>query len=58
MDFIEQNPDDENRRNELLLAFLNSEEPAWRDEDHPDIVALGTYEWVRALRRQCRSGSE
>jgi hypothetical protein len=32
------------------FAFLQSEEPVWRDEDHPDIVAMGTAEWVRALR--------
>jgi hypothetical protein len=35
-----------------LLAFLESEEPAWRDEDHPDLVQLGTAEWVRALRNE------
>jgi hypothetical protein len=37
MDFA-QNLDDKQRR-ELLLAFLNREAPAWRDEDHPDLVA-------------------
>jgi hypothetical protein len=37
-------------RRQRLLAFLNSGKPAWRDEDHPDIVALGTAEWVRSLR--------
>jgi hypothetical protein len=35
-----------------LLAFLESEEPAWRDEDHPGIARLGTAEWVRALRKE------
>jgi hypothetical protein len=35
-----------------LLDFLNRDEPAWRDEDHPDIVALGAAEWVRALRTE------
>ena len=56
MDFA-QNLDDKQRR-ELLLAFLNREEPAWRDEDHPDLVALGTYGWVRALRGESRSVTE
>jgi hypothetical protein len=36
------------RRN--LLAFLQSDEPAWRDENHPELVELGTAEWVRSLR--------
>jgi len=34
-----------------LLAFLESAEPGWKDEDHPDIAALGSAEWVRQLRR-------
>jgi hypothetical protein len=25
-----------------LLAFLNSDEPAWRDENHPELVEMGT----------------
>jgi hypothetical protein len=58
MDFIERLTDDDRRRKELLLAFLAREEPAWRDEDHPDIVAVGTYAWVPALRDQSRSVSE
>jgi hypothetical protein len=58
MDFIEQIPDDERRRKELLLAFLASEEPVWRDEDHPDLAAVGTYAWVRALRAESRSVPE
>jgi hypothetical protein len=39
-------------RRKSLLGFLNSDEPAWHDEDHPDIVALGTAEYVRALRNE------
>jgi hypothetical protein len=35
-----------------LLAFLQSEEPAWKDEDHPEIAAMGTAEWVHALRNE------
>jgi hypothetical protein len=58
MDSIEQLTDDERQRRERLLAFLAREEPAWRDEDHPDLVAVGTYAWVRALRDQSRPVSE
>ena len=36
---------------ERLLAFLRSDEPAWKDEDHPEL-AQGTYQWVRALRAE------
>jgi hypothetical protein len=39
-------------RRTRLLEFLSSDEPAWRDEDHPDIVALGTAEWVHRSRNQ------
>ena len=46
----------ETAENELkrrrLLAFLDSDEPAWRDENHPDLVELGTAEWVRSLRNE------
>jgi len=46
----------ETAENELkrrrLLAFLESDEPVWRDEDHPDLVEMGTAEWVRALRSE------
>jgi hypothetical protein len=35
-----------------LLAFLANDEPAWKDEDHPELAALGTNEWVRHLRHQ------
>ncbi len=34
-----------------LLAFLQSDEPAWRDEDHPEL-ADGTEAWVRSLRTE------
>ena len=39
-------------KRQRLLAFLRREEPVWRDEDHPEIVALGSAEWVRSLRDQ------
>jgi len=35
-----------------LLAFLDREDPAWRDEDHPDIAAIGSAAWVHNLRRE------
>jgi len=35
-----------------LLAFLESDVPAWRDEDHPELVKMGTAEWVRSLRSE------
>jgi len=39
-------------RRRKLLAFLQSDEQVWRDEDHPDLVELGTAEWVRSLRNE------
>jgi hypothetical protein len=39
-------------RRRKLLAFLASDEPAWRDADHPDIVEQGTAAWVHNLRRE------
>ena len=35
-----------------LLACLQSDKPAWKDEDHPELVALGTAGWVRSLRQE------
>ena len=32
-----------------LLAFLQSDEVAWKDENHPEL-ADGTEAWVRKLR--------
>jgi len=34
-----------------LLAFLESDEVAWKDEDHPEL-ANGSGAWVRALREE------
>jgi hypothetical protein len=34
-----------------LLRFLESEHPAWRAEDHPELAA-GAAAWVRQLREQ------
>jgi hypothetical protein len=38
-------------RKRKLLAFLKREEPAWKDEDHPELKD-GTYAWVRSLRQE------
>jgi hypothetical protein len=37
-----------------LLEFLRSDEPVWRDEDHPELAAAGTEAWVRSLRAEGR----
>jgi hypothetical protein len=34
-----------------LLRFLESEHPAWKAEDHPELDG-GTAAWVRQLRHQ------
>ncbi|MGA9673156.1 MAG: hypothetical protein WBQ94_28410 [Terracidiphilus sp.] len=39
-------------RRRKLLAFLQSDEPGWRDENHPDLVESGTADWVRSLRNE------
>ena len=46
---VETAPKEVKRRR--LLAFLQSDEPAWRDEDHPEL-ADGTEAWVRSLRTE------
>ena len=45
-------------RRRKLLSFLESKEPAWRDEAHPELAA-GPGTWVRELRRESelRKGS-
>jgi hypothetical protein len=40
---------DKDVRREELLEFLSSKEPAWKDEDHPEMK--DSVEWVRKLRR-------
>ena len=47
--FLVETAENEIRRRKLL-AFLQSDEPAWRDEDHPEIAGIGTAEWVRRRR--------
>jgi hypothetical protein len=34
-----------------LLRFLESEHPAWKSEDHPELAG-GAGTWVRQLRKQ------
>lgn len=36
-------------RKRALLAFLNSKEPAWKDEDHPEL-AEGSVAWIKKMR--------
>ena len=35
-----------------LLSILESDEPIWREENHPDIAEQGAATWVRNLRRE------
>jgi hypothetical protein len=37
-------------RRRKLLQLLSSDEPAWKEEDHPEI-GLDASTWVAALRR-------
>jgi hypothetical protein len=48
--------DDEERRKKLL-DFLRSTEPAWKDEDHPEL-AHGSVEWVRKIRAESERASQ
>lgn len=34
-----------------LLEFLKSNEPAWKEENHPEL-RQGAVEWVRKLRKE------
>lgn len=38
-------------RRRKLLQFLESQEPAWRSEDHPEL-ADGSAAWVKKLRAE------
>jgi len=35
-----------------LLQALREAAGAWKDEDHPELVEKGTYQWVRELREK------
>ena len=43
-------------RRRKLLQFLESEEPAWEKEDHPEL-AKGSAAWVRGLRQEGKTRS-
>ena len=38
-----------------LLRFLESDQAAWRSEDHPELDG-GAEAWVRSLRKQSERG--
>ena len=38
-------------RRQKLLRFMNSNEPAWKDENHPELKR-GSGNWVRSLRSE------
>lgn len=38
-------------RRRRLLQFLKSDEPVWKDEDHPEL-SIGSAAWVRKLRQE------
>ena len=39
-------------KRQKLLEFLNSTEAVWKDEDHPDIAAIGSAAWVHNMRQE------
>jgi hypothetical protein len=41
-------------RRQKLLRFLESKEPAWKDQDHPELAG-GAADWVRNLRDESES---
>jgi hypothetical protein len=43
-------------RRRKLLQFLESEEPAWKDQDHPEL-ARGSAAWVHSLRQEGKARS-
>ena len=38
-------------RRRKLLQFLESQEPAWKEKDHPELAA-GSAGWVKDMRQQ------
>jgi hypothetical protein len=44
-------------RRRKLLQFLESEEPAWKDKDHPELAG-DSAAWVRGLRQQGKTRSD
>ena len=39
-------------RTQRLREFLNDPEPAWKDEDHPELATMGTDAWVASIRQE------
>jgi metal-responsive CopG/Arc/MetJ family transcriptional regulator len=37
-------------RKRALIAFLENDEPVMKDEDHPELAAMGTVAWVKKMR--------
>ncbi len=35
-----------------VFRKLAEEGPIWKDEDHPELVELGTEGWVRSIRQE------
>jgi hypothetical protein len=44
-------------RRKRLLQFLRSKEPAWKDENHPELVG-GSAKWVRKIRAEGERASQ
>jgi hypothetical protein len=51
-----QLPESADARHEQLLKFLQSKEPAWLDENHPELKD-GAAAWVRKLRTESDAAS-
>jgi hypothetical protein len=49
-------PESADARHEQLLKFLQSKEPAWLDENHPELKD-GAAAWVRKLRAESERAS-
>lgn len=49
--FLVETAENEIRRRKLL-TFLDRDEPAWREKDHPEIAEHGAAAWVHRLRRE------
>jgi hypothetical protein len=49
--FLVESAEKEIRRLKLM-AFLDNTEPAWKQENHPEIAAEGVAGWVRSQRQR------
>lgn len=55
-EFLIETAENEIRRRKLL-KFLDRDDPAWHERDHPEIAEKGAAAWVHNLRRE-RSGRQ